>query len=70
MIRIIKNGEDRRRIFKFTCSSCGCEYEATEDEGARYESGPIMWLECPMAFCRTNNLGTVVTETAVKKLRK
>lgn len=33
MIRIITNGKDRRRIFRFVCKQCGCVYDATEDEG-------------------------------------
>lgn len=33
MIRIITNGKDRRRIFRFVCEQCGCVYDATEDEG-------------------------------------
>lgn len=59
MIRIVKNGEDRRRVFRFTCRSCGCIYDATEDEGDMrwvYE----MTLECPMAFCRTVNTSSNV----------
>lgn len=62
MIRIIKNGEDRRRVFRFTCRSCGCTYDATEDEGDMREvyvdsalAREEMALECPMAFCRTIN---------------
>lgn len=33
MVRIITNGKDRRRIFRFVCKQCGCVYDATEDEG-------------------------------------
>lgn len=33
MIKIVSNGKDRRRIFRFVCKQCGCVYDATEDEG-------------------------------------
>lgn len=33
MIKIVSNGKDRRRIFRFVCKQCGCVYDASEDEG-------------------------------------
>lgn len=67
MIRIIKNGEDYRRVFRFTCASCGCVYDATEDEGDTCEiyidngiPAKLMTLECPMAFCKTINTSSDV----------
>ena len=33
MIKIVSNGKDRRRIFRFVCEQCGCVYDASEDEG-------------------------------------
>lgn len=54
MIRIVTNGKDRRRIFRFVCEQCGCVYDATEDECHRfvnYADGIGFELKCPMPFC-------------------
>lgn len=42
MIKIVSNGKDRRRIFRFVCKQCGCIQVGME-------------LVCPMTFCRCKN---------------
>lgn len=45
MIRIVTNGKDRRRIFRFVCKQCGCVYDATEDEGNYITSTSMSTIE-------------------------
>lgn len=61
MIRILEEGRDQRRVFKFVCRQCGCVYIATEDEESLHtDAEEILHVRCPMAYCNTVNKSTIV----------
>lgn len=71
MIRVVTNGKDPRRVFRFVCKDCGCVYEATEDECDlifNYPDVVGMELMCPMAFCICRNTSlNVINKEEVEK---
>ena len=62
MIRVIKTGypmSTRHGEFKFTCKSCGCEWEADRTDDELHISPPFLpfytYMKCPNCGCSTND---------------
>lgn len=61
MIRILEEGKEQRRVFKFVCRQCGCVYIATEDEAAALaDEKETLYTRCPMAYCNTMNKSAII----------
>lgn len=47
-MKIIKSGRPELRKLFFNCHSCGCEFEASEEETNMLpRNGSYIWCECP-----------------------
>ena len=60
MIRIVTNGKDQRRIFRFVCERCGCVYDATEDEGDCITRTPMTTFEPDFTDIGVNETKTLL----------
>lgn len=70
MVKIVKNGEYKRKYYRFVCKACGCIYIASEDEGTNRRNpltGETLELEveCPMPFCRRPNISKEIVEAPI-----
>lgn len=65
-MKIIKEGINPARTYRFKCTNCGCIYEETEDKclllshysDERY----TVQCQCPMPFCNHDNYSTGIDD--------
>lgn len=65
-MKIIKEGINHAKTYRFKCSNCGCIYEETEDKCVplcHYSEGQYaVQCKCPMTFCNYDNYSTEIVD--------
>jgi hypothetical protein len=63
-MKIIKEGVDPSKTYRFVCVNCGCVYEELDSKcGHMWSEGKCMYIRvcnCPMPFCHNSNFSTEI----------
>ena len=64
-MKIIKEGINPAKTYRFKCTNCGCIYEETEDKCillGHCSEGLVVQCQCPMTFCNYDNYSTEIVD--------
>lgn len=65
-MKIIKEGINPAKTYRFKCAICGCIYEETEDKCVHLwrnsEGQCAVQRQCPMTFCNYDNYSIEIVD--------